>query len=124
MHCTARPKTDTVSQGRFRGGLGSLIHHLCQYPEQMLSTTDAELRGFVCAEGGSAADAMALAAARAFIGGGDQAEQFAQTIQRAIQLFNCSDGLQATLAGKPPTCSTTDTSAWLPHVHWLSLTNR
>ena len=42
---------------------------------------------------------MALAAARAFIGGGDQAAQFAQTIQRAIQLFNCSDGLQATLAG-------------------------
>ena len=54
------------------------------------------------AEGGSAADAMALAAARAFIGGGDQAAQFAQTIQRAIQLFNCSDGLQATLAGTPP----------------------
>ncbi|CAL5220994.1 g3109 [Coccomyxa viridis] len=49
-------------------------------------------------KGGSAADAMALAAARAFIGGGEQAEQFAQTIQRAIQLFNCSDGLQATLA--------------------------
>jgi hypothetical protein len=42
---------------------------------------------------------MALAAARAFIGGGDQAAQFAQTIQRAIQVFNCSDGLQATLAG-------------------------
>ena len=53
------------------------------------------------AEGGSAADAMALAAARAFIGGGDQAAQFAQTIQRAIQSFNCSDGLQATLAGTP-----------------------
>ena len=59
--------------------------------------------GICLAEGGSAADAMALAAAHAFIGGGDQAEQFAQTIQRAIQLFNCSDGLQATLAGEPLT---------------------
>ena len=45
-----------------------------------------------------------LAAARAFIGGGDPATQFAQTIQRAIQLHNCSDGLQATLAGAQPAC--------------------
>ena len=45
---------------------------------------------------------MALAVARAFIGGGDEATQFLQTIQRAIQLHNCSDGLQATLAGEQP----------------------
>jgi len=57
---------------------------------------------YAVADGGSSADAMALAAARAFIGGGDQAAQFAQTIQRAIQLYNCSDGLQATLAGAAP----------------------
>lgn len=57
---------------------------------------------YAVADGGSSADAMALAAARAFIGGGDQAAQFAQIIQRAIQLYNCSDGLQATLAGAAP----------------------
>ena len=56
---------------------------------------------------------MALAVARAFIGGGDQATQFAQTIQRAIQLHNCSDGLQATLAGA--------ITAWMQHMRFWAL---
>ncbi|CAK0783112.1 hypothetical protein CVIRNUC_006307 [Coccomyxa viridis] len=61
---------------------------------------DAAARAFYngASKGGPSADAMALAVARAFIGGGDEATQFVQTIQRAIQLHNCSDGLQATLA--------------------------
>ncbi len=103
MHCKVQLGTDTVPQGPFMAGTQCMI--CAGFQRGCIPQQRCRAGGFCLAEGGSAADAMALAAARAFIGGGEQAEQFAQTIQRAIQLFNCSDGLQATLAGKPFTCS-------------------